>query len=212
MLEARAQLGVAVGSIYPQQQTATGAATYFGRSENSPNSAAGDLNYWQYDLGGNAGWEHAIWGKHSLFEESLRSPLIIVTPELPQGGTSSKAIVETVDLYPTLCDLTALPKPEGIDGNSLVPFLAKPDTPGHPAISYTGGKETIRTDRYRYTEWRSVPEEKVIARELYDHVKDPAEMQNLAAEDSSNVALDRLGDQLSAHLARKAAVGKGSAR
>lgn len=76
VLEARAQLGIAVGSIYPQQQTANGAATYFGRSENSPNSAAGDLNYWQYDLGVNVGWEIDFWGKFRRGIESADASLL----------------------------------------------------------------------------------------------------------------------------------------
>ncbi len=62
VLEARAQLGIAVGSIYPQQQTATGSATYTDRSKNAPNTAGGDLSYWQYNLGLNIGWELDFWG------------------------------------------------------------------------------------------------------------------------------------------------------
>ena len=70
VLEARAQLGIAVGSIFPQQQTAGGSATYTDRSKNAPNTAGGDLNYWQYNLGLNIGWELDFWGR---FQRGIQS-------------------------------------------------------------------------------------------------------------------------------------------
>ena len=150
-------------------------------------------------LWGDHGWhlgEHSIWGKHSLFEESLRAPLIIVSPELPHPGKATNSIVETVDLYPTLCDLTALPKPDGISGSSLVPFLLKPDSPGHPAISYAGGKETIRSDRYRLI--RHSKGGKTSHLELYDHQSKAGETKNIAEEHAELAAT--LGRQLDAKL------------
>jgi iduronate 2-sulfatase len=148
---------------------------------------------------GDHGWhlgEHAIWGKHSLFEESLRSPLIMVVPELSHPGSAANSIVETVDLFPTLCDLTALPKPDGISGSSLVPFLADPKAPGHPAISYKGGSETIRTDRYRLI--RHSKGGKVSHLELYDHESVEGETRNIA-EDNADLAA-ALSKQLDAKL------------
>src|SRR5690606_19347793 len=70
--------------------------------------------------------EHATWGKHSLYEESLRSPLIIRYPNMPRPGAISDAIVETIDLFPTLTDLSGLPQPVGVDGRSLIPQLTNP--------------------------------------------------------------------------------------
>ena len=66
-------------------------------------------------LWGDHGWhlgEHAIWGKHSLFEESLRSPLIIHYPEMKHKDSKTDAIVETLDIFPTLCDLTGVEIPK----------------------------------------------------------------------------------------------------
>ena len=104
-------------------------------------------------LWGDHGWhlgEHAIWGKHSLFEESLRSPLIVVDPRMKTGqGKTSPAIVETVDIFPTLCDLAGLHPPKGLAGASLRPYLDDPTAPARMAISYRGGAETIRTNRFR---------------------------------------------------------------
>ena len=130
-------------------------------------------------LWGDHGWhlgEHAIWGKHALFEESLRSPLIICADGLPNQGRSTDSVVETLDIFPTLCDLAGIPEPEFAQGASLRPIIESPDTLGHDAISYSSKATTIRTPRYR-----------LIAHkdgfvELYDHASEQGETRNVAAE------------------------------
>jgi len=94
---------------------------------------------------------------------------------------ASKRLVEFVDIYPTLAELAGLPKPQGLEGLSLTPLLKDHNRPWKSAI-YTWvarGKDTLgqtmRTDRYRYTEWGN---DQVI--EVYDHDKDPKEFTNLA--------------------------------
>ena len=97
-------------------------------------------------LWGDHGWhlgEHAIWGKHSLYEESLRSPLIIAGPEIQFAGKPSQAVVETVDIFPTLCDLTGLAKPAFLSGHTLMPNLQDPALTGGAAVSYRGAVKTI---------------------------------------------------------------------
>ncbi len=129
-------------------------------------------------LWGDHGWhlgEHAIWGKHALFEESLRSPLIIVPPGGQAFGRASDAIVETIDIYPTLCRMAGLEVPDHLHGQSLVPQLENASLMGHTAVSYTSAR-TIRTDRYRLIEH---PDGFV---ELYDHLTDPGEISNIAAD------------------------------
>lgn len=131
-------------------------------------------------LWGDHGWhlgEHAIWGKHSLFEESLRSPLIIVSPTLKNPGESSDAIVETIDLFPTLCDLVDLEKPKFLDGSTLVPLLKNPgaETDGK-AISYHRGARTIRTATHRLIRHSNGH------LELYDHTTPAGETENIADE------------------------------
>jgi len=129
-------------------------------------------------LWGDHGWhlgEHAIWGKHALFEESLHSPLIIHTPSMQELGKQSAAIVETVDIFPTLCDLAGLSRPDFTDGRSLLPQIKDPLAPGHSAIAYNGRAQTIRTDDYRLILHKDG------TTELYDHHTADAETKNLKA-------------------------------
>jgi iduronate 2-sulfatase len=124
--------------------------------------------------------EHAIWGKHCLYEHALRCPLIIRKPGMKQPGAISTAMVETVDVFPTLADLCGLAAPDGLDGLSLRPMLDDPATPtAKPAISHGshGGTRTIRDDR-----WRLIVDAAGGRAELFDNQTDPGETKNLAAE------------------------------
>lgn len=128
-------------------------------------------------LWGDHGWhlgEHAIWGKHCLFEEALRSPLIISAPGMKNPGTKSNAVVETVDLFPTLCELTGLERPDFAHGASLLPQIETPNAKGHTAYAYTGNAQTLRTDRYRFTLHKDG------STELYDHSSPDKETRNIA--------------------------------
>jgi iduronate 2-sulfatase len=148
-------------------------------------------------LWGDHGWhlgEHAIWGKHALFEESLRSPLIIRHPDIKHPGHASQSVVETLDVFPTLCELAGLPKPEFAQGVSLRPLLNNPEAAGHPAISYTDSARTIRNATHR-----------LIAHkdgfvELYDHTTPTGETVNVAKENPETVT--RLQAQLQARLGK----------
>ncbi len=129
-------------------------------------------------LWGDHGWhlgEHAVWGKHTLFEESLRSPLIMFYPGMKNTGEATEAVVETLDVFPTLCDLAGLAMPDFVDGVSLRPLLENPAGPGHPAISYGGrGTRTIRTDTHRLILHGNA------YAELYDHTSVEKETKNIA--------------------------------
>lgn len=137
-------------------------------------------------LWGDHGWhlgEHAIWGKHSLFEESLRSPLIVVSPQIQKPGQASDSIVETIDLFPTLCDLVDLNKPSFLDGSSLVPILKDPSaTIDGKAISYHRGARTIRTKRHRLIRHGNGH------LEVYDHTSPAGETENLAEDEPALAA------------------------
>jgi iduronate 2-sulfatase len=124
--------------------------------------------------------EHGIWGKHSLFEESLRAPLVIRTPGMTAAGGSSQAVVETVDIYPTLGALCEVPLPDNLDGRSLVPMLDDPEAEGRGAISYAAGKETFRNDRHRLIRHQEKGQDPRY--ELYDHRDQPGETRNIANE------------------------------
>ena len=128
-------------------------------------------------LWGDHGWhlgEHAIWGKHSLFEESLHSPLIILYPGMKHKGVKTHAIVETLDIFPTLCDLTGLEIPKFVHGMSLKEILEDPNTAGHPAVAYKNKASTIRTATHRMT----LHKDGFV--ELYDHTTVENETNNIA--------------------------------
>lgn len=146
-------------------------------------------------LWGDHGWnlgEHAIWGKHCLFEESLRSPLIIRAPKIAAAGEKTNALVETIDVFPTLCDLADLPKPGFLHGRSLQPMLNNPSTRGHAAIAYRGKMHTIRTATHRLIRHGDGHVE------LYDHRDKAGESKNLAASDPEYV--DYLSGLIDARL------------
>lgn len=108
-------------------------------------------------LWGDHGWhlgERGVWGKHTLFEESLHSPLIVKAPTVSGPGSATDAIVETIDIFPTICELANITAPPKIDGVSFKPILENLQATGDPAISYWGGKRNIfsmRTDGHRIT-------------------------------------------------------------
>jgi iduronate 2-sulfatase len=133
-------------------------------------------------LWGDHGWhlgEHAVWGKHTLFEEALRAPLVISAPGMKNRGAKTEAIVETVDIYPTLCELSGVPMPDGLSGKSLNKHLVNPSVEGSPALSYWQGNESIRTPQYRLIRHNTKGGSDY---ELYDHTGDDGETTNLAAE------------------------------
>jgi uncharacterized sulfatase len=140
-----------------------------------------------YHLGEHGGLHH----KMTLFEKGVRVPLIVAAPGKNRGAVS-KGIVELVDLYPTLAELCGLTPPADIEGLSLRPLLDNPKRPWKKAAlavvgrskAPSGGNDskldigylgrTVRTERWRYTEWPDG------SAELYDYETDPNEYSNLA--------------------------------
>jgi iduronate 2-sulfatase len=132
-------------------------------------------------LWGDHGWhlgEHGVWGKHTLFEESLRSTLIIRAPGMEKSGMMSDAVVETVDIYPTLCELTGVPVPQGLSGKSLKPQLSNPEIAGDIAMAFWKQAVSIRTPQYRLI--RHPKKDGDFQYELYDHTTPEGETKNLA--------------------------------
>lgn len=107
--------------------------------------------------------ELGYWGKHTLHEHSMRSAFIVRTPDMPAAGEATNAIVNTVDIYPTLVQLAGLPSPDHLDGASMVPVLNDPQAdPVGFATGYQGNEVTLRTDRFRLVKGPN-------GAELYDH-------------------------------------------
>lgn len=151
------------------------------------------------------GWhlgEHGTWAKMTLFEWATRVPLIIAAP----GRSPSvrvQGLVELVDVYPTLADLAGLPIPDHVEGTSMAPLFDDPDREWKRAVfsqfprhDHSMGR-SMRTDRYRYTEWEGLNGQ-TLARELYDHHADPLELVNLADSPQSAATVESLSNQLQA--------------
>jgi iduronate 2-sulfatase len=137
------------------------------------------------------GWklgEHAMWCKHTNFELDARVPLIVRMPEGEADGGSREALVELIDLYPTLCELAGLAVPDRCEGESLVPLLRDAEAPwrGHALSQYKRPRQTggdimgysVKVPEGRYTEWINEDTMEPVAIEFYDHVKDPQENRN----------------------------------
>jgi uncharacterized sulfatase len=123
--------------------------------------------------------EHDRFGKKQSLQEGVaRAPLVVVAPGAKENQ-STLALVELVDLFPTLAELCGLPAPEGVEGTSFVPLLDSPSRPWK-AAAFTTNKESdgvsrsVRDRRYRYIEHDDGTQE------LYDYETDPLEMINLA--------------------------------
>ncbi|MBL7141145.1 MAG: sulfatase [Planctomycetes bacterium] len=144
--------------------------------------------------------EHGQWQKMTVFEEASRVPMIIAAPGMKAAGKSTPRLAELVDVYPTLADLCGLPAPKELEGTSVRPLLDDPERPWKKGAftqvihgrrggrvdkkSASGGKSmgrSVRTERYRYTEWSEGQD----GIELYDHQTDPQEWRNLADDPKS---------------------------
>lgn len=161
-------------------------------------------------LWGDHGWhlgDHGIWCKHTNYEQAARIPVLVTAPGVTRPGTRTSSLIETVDIYPTVCELAGLPGPEGLDGRSFVPTLRDPSAATKDSIIhvYPRGQRlgrAIRTSRYRLVEWKKFGDSSEPAEfELYDYQTDPSETKNLAAERPEVVA--ELQKLLAAHPAAK---------
>ena len=146
--------------------------------------ASGEADNTIVVLWGDHGWhlgEHAIWGKHCLFEEALRSPLIISYPGIKEAGLATSSTVETLDIFPTICEVSGLPVPDFVTGQSLKPQLDSPAAEGHPAFAYSKSNRTVRTATHRLILHKDG------YAELYDHTSEVGETKNVAEANTEKV-------------------------
>ncbi len=156
---------------------------------------------------GDHGWhlgESAIWGKHSPFDRSLRSVLMIRAPQVSLAGYQCHELVESVDLYPTLLDLcnpnerqTAYP----LDGYSLLPLLQGGRQPlRQVAMSFFQGGFTARSKTHRYIAQDSPKpseqdrHEADLLQEFYNLTESPEPVTNVFGNETAK--LRRLIEQL----------------
>jgi iduronate 2-sulfatase len=153
------------------------------------------------------GWklgEYGMWAKHTNFELDANAPLIVADPRIKSAPASSRALVELVDIYPTLCDLTHLPKSDKLEGTSFAPLLSNPEKPWKKAAfnQFPRGQVmgySMKTDDARLTLWVSRKDpQKIVATELYDHIKDPKETHNIAGNPDQTERVEALIKQLRA--------------
>jgi iduronate 2-sulfatase len=127
------------------------------------------------------GWqlgEKEHWRKFALWEEATRSPLIWSVPGLTKPGSCCERTIDFMTMYPTLCDLCALPIPAQVKGKSIRALLADPAASWElPAVTtYLPNNHAVRSERWRYIHYANGDEE------LYDHTTDPHEWTNRAAD------------------------------
>ena len=157
-------------------------------------------------LWGDHGWklgEHGMWCKHTQFELDNHVPLLLKVPGQSRVGAKTNALVEFVDIYPTLCELAGLDLPVHLQGASFAPLVTNPDKQWKEgAISVWPLNRTnpeklimgysVQTNRYRYTEWIKDSSGELLARDLFDHETDPDENVNISNKPESDAIIKDL--------------------
>jgi len=170
---------------------------------------------------GDHGWklgEHGMWCKHTQFHLDNHVPMILKVPG--QTPAKTNALVEFVDIYPSLCELAGLELPGHLQGKSFAPLVENPDKKWKEgAISYWPESNrtdpekvimgyTVQTDRYRYTEWIRKSTGELLARDLFDHQTDPDENKSIANEAENEDLIQNLSELLDRGNGWKEIAGK----
>jgi arylsulfatase A-like enzyme len=138
--------------------------------------------------------EHGHYQKTTLFENADRVPLIIAGPGVTARGQTTEGLAEMVDFYPTLAGLCGLKTPGTVSGVSLLPLLTDPKrTVRESALTQYATGYSVRTARYRYTEWGT---DGAAGAELYDRQSDPEELINLSQDEKMAGTRQRLSGLL----------------
>jgi len=151
--------------------------------------------------------EHGHWQKTTLFENAARVPMIISAPGAEDRGSVAQTPAEMIDFYPTLAELCGLKPPSTVSGVSLAAALDDATAmPRDSALTQYENGYSLRTVRYRYTEWGEKGADGV---ELYDHDMDPAEMKNLAGEATQADIIAKLAKRLHQRIEEATTVPEG---
>jgi arylsulfatase A-like enzyme len=158
--------------------------------ESSPR-AKNTIVVWWTDHGWHLG-EKQHWRKFALWERATRTSFAITAPGVTQPGTRCDAPIDYLTIYPTLCELTGVPKPDHVRGKSLLPLLRDTNTPWDAVAvcSHGRGNHAARDNRFRYIRYANGDEE------LYDHQSDPNEWSNIANKPELGAVKSRLAAYL----------------
>ena len=155
--------------------------------------------------------EQGLWTKANNYELSTRVPLIISIPDQKLKNRKTDALVELIDIYPTLCSACNVPTPKEVEGKSLISIINDPSSsfkkaaysqfPRHRKNNRHSNNGdimgySVRTETHRYTEWRENDTGKIINSELYNYLKDPLEMRNTASSKESQSEIAELSKLL----------------
>ncbi|MFY0627944.1 MAG: sulfatase [Reichenbachiella sp.] len=128
--------------------------------------------------------EHNWWNKVTLYENGTSAPFIVMDPSIKQKGYKTGAMIEFIDIYPTLaslCDLKGIPN--YLEGESFEKVLVNPELPMRSEVRSVirRGKmlgKSVKNEKWRYISWGEGKQ----GHELYHQVSDRAEYNNLAED------------------------------
>jgi arylsulfatase A-like enzyme len=132
---------------------------------------------------------HGLMGKQSIYEHSMGCPLIFAGPGIPKGG-STQAFSYLLDIFPTVCSLTGIQAPDGVEGRDLRPiWRGKTDkVRDHIFLSFKKVQRSVRDNR-----WKLIRYPQINHTQLFDLKNDPHELHNLADDPEQS---DRVKDML----------------
>ena len=142
------------------------------------------------DHGWNLG-EKTHWCKAAIWRNTTRVPFMVVLPGVTKAGTRNNQPISHVDIYPSLCDFAGVPKPDHLEGRSILPLLKDPSaTRDFAFLSYGSQNTAAQSERYRYIRYEDGSEE------LYDHQKDPHEWTNLIGNNKYQAMRKKMRDRV----------------
>ncbi|WP_258104172.1 sulfatase-like hydrolase/transferase [Marinoscillum sp. MHG1-6] len=165
--------------------------------------------------------DHSQWAKKTNFEQAVRSPLMIYSPDTGLTNNVTDAPVELVDVYPTVCALAGVTPPAGLAGTSLVPLLNDPTASVRFAAMSQYHRDgdkmgyTLRNERYRYTKWIHMDYDNgerigpVVGHEFYDYQVDEYETVNLYGDSKYDVVIAAMEAEFASRGVAQSAVPPG---
>ena len=138
--------------------------------------------------------QHGLMGKQNCYEHSVRVPLVINGPGVP-AGQQSPAYVYLYDLFRTFCELTGIPVPESVEGESLMPALRSPQTTVRQQLyfAYTDTQRAVKKGSLKLIEYATDTQRNT---QLFDVDKDPWELKNLAGKRQHGKHVRQLREEL----------------